>query len=62
MQGCRKVVKSGGGGGNISDYVLLVVPYTSWGVWGHTQKFAKFCVLRRLLVQSEAIICFTVFS
>ena len=33
MQGCRKVVKSGGG--NISDYVLLIVPYTSSGVWGH---------------------------
>ena len=31
-QGCRKVVKSGGG--NISDYVLLVVPYTSWGGLG----------------------------
>ena len=28
VQGCRKVVKSGGGG-TISDYVLLVVPYTS---------------------------------
>ena len=26
-------VKSGGG--NNSDYVLLVVPYTSRGVWGH---------------------------
>ena len=32
QQGCRKVVKSGGG--NILDYV---VPYTSrgGGVWGH---------------------------
>ena len=28
-------VKSGGGGGNISDYFLLVVPYTSRRVWGH---------------------------
>ena len=32
-QGCRKVVKSRGG--NISDYVLLVVLYTSREVWGH---------------------------
>ena len=37
MQGCRKVVKSvggGGGGDNILDYVLLVVPYTSRGSGG----------------------------
>ena len=30
---CRKVMKSVRGG-NISDYVLLVVPYTSLGVGG----------------------------
>ena len=44
-QGCRKVVKSGGG--NISDYILLFVPYTSSmpprNVW-------YFCALRQLLV------------
>ena len=31
---CRNVVKSGGAT-YISDYILLVVPYTSRGVWGH---------------------------
>ena len=46
LQGCRKVVKSGGG--NISDYVLLVVPYTSRGVWGHAPQ--KKLALRQLLV------------
>ena len=35
LQWCRKVMKSGGGGGGGGgrDYVLLVVPYTSRGVW-----------------------------
>ena len=55
-QGCRKAVKSGGGatwgekwggggnmgGGNISDYVLLVVPCTSRGVWGHAPQIEFF--------------------
>ena len=35
VQWCRKVVKSGGGGGNIMDYVLLAVLYTSRRVWRH---------------------------
>ena len=38
--GVGRLWKVGGGGGNISDYVLLVVPYSSRGVWGHApQKF-----------------------
>ena len=41
------------GGGTISDYVLLVVPYTSRGVWGQPPQ-KMFCALRQLLVQSEA--------
>ena len=39
-------------GGNILDYVLLVVPYTSRGVWGHAPP--EFFALRQLLVQSDA--------
>ena len=57
MQWCRKVVKSGEGGNN-SDYVLLVVPYTPRGVWGHS--FLVFCcsetasgtILGKLLINS----------
>ena len=55
----------GGGGGNISDYVLLVVvSYTSRGVWGHAPQklFWYFCALRQLLVQSDAKIYSTVVS
>ena len=54
-QGCRKW-----GGGNISDYVLLLVPYTSRGVWGHAPQ--NYCALRQLLIQSDAKICLTVVS
>ena len=58
-QGCRKVVKSGGG--NISDYVLLVVLYTSRGGLGACppEHFWYFCALRQLLVQSDANTCLT---
>ena len=31
-----------GGEGNISDYVLIVVPYTSRGVWGHAPQVGIF--------------------
>ena len=60
-QGCRKAVKSGGG--NISDYVLLIVSYTSRGSGGMPpKKFWYFCAEIQLLVQSDAKICLTVVS
>ena len=45
------------GGGNISDYALLVVPYTSRGVWGHAPQ-KSFGALRQLLLQSDAKSCY----
>ena len=59
-QGCREGRGKVGGGGQYFGYVLLVVPCTSWGVWGHAPR--KNCALRQLLVQSEAKICLTVVS
>ena len=44
-RGVGRSWKVGGGGGNILDYVLLVVLYTSRGVWGHAPQkmFWYFC-------------------
>ena len=43
-QGCRKVVKNGGGG---QHFRLLVLPYTSRGVWGACPP-ENLCALRQL--------------
>ena len=51
-----------GGGGNISDYVSLVVLYTSRGASMGACPPETFCALRQLLVQSDANICLTVVS
>ena len=45
----------GGGGGKISDYILLVVPCTRLGrSGGMSPRILDLCALRQLLVQSEA--------
>ena len=41
------------GGGNISDYVFLAVPYTPLGACSPENPW-YFCALRQLLVQSDA--------
>ena len=57
MQEGREKWGRGGGGQHFLDYVSLVVPYTSRGVWGHApQKY--FCAMRQLLVQSKANMLF----
>ena len=57
-QGCRKVVKSGGGQRFGLRFISCSL-YTSRGVWEHAPQII-FGALRQLLVQSDAKICLTV--